>query len=74
MEPDATPGAGSAKQTMKAVVRDRYGSPDVLELQEIERPELTDDGVLSGSDGRVQHEECRHRPIARRGSRHRLHQ
>ena len=32
--------------TMKAIVRDKYGSPDVLELQEVEKPELTDDGVL----------------------------
>src|SRR5947207_10804545 len=32
--------------TMKALVHDRYGSPDVLELREIEKPELTDDGVL----------------------------
>ena len=31
---------------MKAIVRDRYGPPDVLELREIEKPELTDDGVL----------------------------
>ncbi len=32
--------------TMKAIVCDRYGSPDVLKLQEVEKPELTDDGVL----------------------------
>jgi NADPH:quinone reductase-like Zn-dependent oxidoreductase len=32
--------------TMKAVVRDSYGSPDVLELREVEKPELTDDGIL----------------------------
>jgi NADPH:quinone reductase-like Zn-dependent oxidoreductase len=32
--------------TMKAIVRDEYGSPDVLDLQEVEMPELTDDGVL----------------------------
>jgi NADPH:quinone reductase-like Zn-dependent oxidoreductase len=31
--------------TMKAIVRDTYG-PDVLELQQVEQPELTDDGVL----------------------------
>jgi NADPH:quinone reductase-like Zn-dependent oxidoreductase len=31
---------------MKAVVRNRYGSTDVLELQEVDRPELADDGVL----------------------------
>jgi NADPH:quinone reductase-like Zn-dependent oxidoreductase len=31
---------------MKAIVHDAYGSPDVLELQQIEIPDLTDDGVL----------------------------
>jgi NADPH:quinone reductase-like Zn-dependent oxidoreductase len=31
---------------MKAIVRASYGSPDVLELQEIDKPELVDDGVL----------------------------
>ncbi len=32
--------------TMKAVVRDSYGPPDVLELREVAKPELADDGVL----------------------------
>jgi NADPH:quinone reductase-like Zn-dependent oxidoreductase len=32
--------------TMKAIISDTYGSPDVLKLREIEKPELTDDGVL----------------------------
>jgi NADPH:quinone reductase-like Zn-dependent oxidoreductase len=31
---------------MRAIVRDRYGSPDVLELREIDTPEVADDGVL----------------------------
>ena len=31
---------------MKAFVRDRYGSPDVLELREVDPPELTDEGAL----------------------------
>jgi NADPH:quinone reductase-like Zn-dependent oxidoreductase len=31
---------------MKAVVRDRYGSPEILELREIDNPVVTDDGVL----------------------------
>ena len=31
---------------MRAFARDRYGSPDVLELQEVAKPELTDEGVL----------------------------
>lgn len=32
--------------TMKAIVRDKYGPPDGLELQEVEKPEVTDDGLL----------------------------
>ena len=31
---------------MQAVVRNEYGSPDVLEIVELDRPEVTDDGVL----------------------------
>ena len=31
---------------MKAVVRDRYGSAEVLELREIDKPEIADDEVL----------------------------
>src|ERR687889_387655 len=31
---------------MKAMVRDTYGSPDVLELREIDIPEIADDEVL----------------------------
>jgi NADPH:quinone reductase-like Zn-dependent oxidoreductase len=31
---------------MKAIVCRKYGSPDVLELQEIDKPAVTDDGVL----------------------------
>jgi NADPH:quinone reductase-like Zn-dependent oxidoreductase len=31
---------------MKALAYDKYGSPDVLEVREIERPVVTDDGVL----------------------------
>src|SRR3712207_2385258 len=31
---------------MKAIVRDTYGSPDVLELRNIDRPEIGDDEVL----------------------------
>ena len=31
---------------MRAAIRTTYGSPDVLELREIEKPDLADDGVL----------------------------
>src|SRR5256885_9684538 len=31
---------------MKAIVRSKYGSPDVLELREIEKPAVEDDHVL----------------------------
>jgi NADPH:quinone reductase-like Zn-dependent oxidoreductase len=40
------PTAVQRATTMKAIVRDRYGPPDVLHLQEVEQPELTDGGVL----------------------------
>ena len=33
-------------ETMRAYVRSSYGSPDVLELREVEKPALEDDGVL----------------------------
>jgi len=32
--------------TMRAVVRDAYGSPDVLRVEEVPKPTLADDGVL----------------------------
>lgn len=31
---------------MKAIAQDEYGSPGVLKLTEVDRPDLTDDGVL----------------------------
>ncbi len=31
---------------MKAIIYERYGSPDVLELRDVDKPALTDDGVL----------------------------
>jgi NADPH:quinone reductase-like Zn-dependent oxidoreductase len=35
-----------AATTMKAIVRDGYGPPDILRLEEVEKPVVTDDGVL----------------------------
>src|ERR671921_1406481 len=37
---------GDTRGTMKAIVRYRYGSPDVLELGDIEKPEVADEEVL----------------------------
>ena len=31
---------------MKAFVSDRYGSPDVMKLREVDKPELTEEGAL----------------------------
>ena len=31
---------------MKAIVFDKYGSPDVLELQDIDKPVVIDDDML----------------------------
>jgi NADPH:quinone reductase-like Zn-dependent oxidoreductase len=31
---------------MKAIVYEEYGSPDVLELRDIDKPSVSDDGVL----------------------------
>ena len=36
----------SRRNTMKAIVRDNYGPLDVLELRDIDRPEIGDDEVL----------------------------
>jgi NADPH:quinone reductase-like Zn-dependent oxidoreductase len=42
----AAAAARTEQATMRAIVRSRWGSPDVLELREAPRPELTDDRVL----------------------------
>src|ERR1700675_2183368 len=34
------------RDTMKAIVQDTYGSTDVLELRDIDKPEIADDEVL----------------------------
>jgi len=41
-----TVGDGEGKGTMKAIVQDKYGSPDVLELRDIDTPVVGDDDVL----------------------------
>jgi NADPH:quinone reductase-like Zn-dependent oxidoreductase len=38
--------AAERATTMKAIVRDRYGLPDVLKLEEVDWPALDDNGVL----------------------------
>jgi hypothetical protein len=46
-EPDATTtGAGGGGGTMRAVVRSRYGGPEVLEPATVERPTPAADEVL----------------------------
>jgi NADPH:quinone reductase-like Zn-dependent oxidoreductase len=35
-------------ETMKAIVQDTYGSTDVLELRDIDKPEIANDEVLVG--------------------------
>lgn len=42
----ATTPAVTRAATMQAVTQDRYGSPDVLRLRDVPRPEIGDDGVL----------------------------
>lgn len=45
-EPEDRAGPGGLVEHMKAIVRDTYGSPDVLELRDIDKPEISDDEVL----------------------------
>src|SRR3970282_1958497 len=37
---------GKPRPSMQAIVQDRYGSAEVLETQDIDRPEIADDEVL----------------------------
>ncbi len=43
---DAGGPATEGETTMRAIVQDKYGSTNVLELQEVARPEIGDDDVL----------------------------
>ena len=44
---ETTPETGTGrKATMKAIVQDAYGSADVLELRDVDKPEAGDDEVL----------------------------
>jgi len=45
-EEEMAAGAPAHGSTMKAIVQTGYGSPDVFELREIEKPVVDDDGVL----------------------------
>src|SRR5438034_11637761 len=38
--------APAHQTTMKAIVRERYGPPDVLELRDVEIPTIDDDSIL----------------------------
>src|SRR5215213_4940690 len=42
----ATTPVGKEENSMKATVRDTYGPPDLLELRDIDIPEIADDEVL----------------------------
>jgi len=48
LQADTTTNAQSNinQPTMKAIVREQYGAPDVLELKELPKPVVDDDGVL----------------------------
>src|SRR5436309_2509620 len=39
-------GTRHQERSMKAIVRDKFGPPDVLYLQEVGQPEVPDDGLL----------------------------
>src|ERR687898_399394 len=39
-------GLGKEQNSMKAIVRDTYGSPEVLELRDIDKPRIGDEEVL----------------------------
>ena len=46
VQPLREEGRGKEQKSMKAIVRYTYGPPDVLELRDIDIPEINDDEVL----------------------------
>jgi NADPH:quinone reductase-like Zn-dependent oxidoreductase len=46
VQPSREEGRGKELESMKAIVRDEYGSSDVLELRDIDIPQIADDEVL----------------------------
>jgi hypothetical protein len=44
--PEDRVGLGGVAEHKKAIVREEYGSPDVLELRDIAKPEIEDNEVL----------------------------
>ena len=47
LNPEGTPSPETARENlMKAIVQMRYGSPDVLQLKDIDKPVVKDDEVL----------------------------
>ena len=45
-EPLRWGGWGKEENSMKAIVQEKYGSPDILELKDIDNPMFKDDEVL----------------------------
>jgi NADPH:quinone reductase-like Zn-dependent oxidoreductase len=46
LDPPTEPTPPATGETMKAIVQDRYGSGEVLELRDIEKPTIGDHDVL----------------------------
>jgi len=46
VDDDVPETAAAPQTTMKAIVHSRYGAPDVLELNDIDKPTVNDDAVL----------------------------
>jgi NADPH:quinone reductase-like Zn-dependent oxidoreductase len=46
VQPFREEGRSKEQKSMKAIVQDEYGSPDVLELRDIDIPEIADEEVL----------------------------